>query len=117
MMMEEEWRACVDPDIMKEFLRGGLSHRKLRLFTVEGVRPFWDLLIDSRSRDAVMVAEQVAEHADNKGFLEHAFRAAFDAIPQLPSDRDAHVTAAHAAGRTVDTDPVWACDVAWNMIA
>jgi hypothetical protein len=116
-MTEAEWRACANPKIMQEFFRGGLSPRKLRLFAVESIRPFWHLLIDPRSREAVILAEQVAEHPELSELLRPAHRQAWDAVPQLSSDRGDHVIAAHAAGRTVESDPVQASCLAWNAIS
>ena len=115
-MTEREWLAESDADIMLEFLRGGLSPRKLRLFTVAIVRPFWEMLIDPRSREAVVVAERVADHPEMVDLLEPAYRQVCDAVPQLPSDRAVHVAAAHAAGRTVQVDAAQASQDAWTVI-
>src|SRR5262245_61391648 len=61
-MDEAEWLASEDGESMLEFIansRGG--GRKFRLFAVASVRPFWHVLIDERSRNALAVAEQYAE--------------------------------------------------------
>jgi hypothetical protein len=74
--------------------------RKLWLFAAACVRPHWSLLIDPRSRGAVEVSEEVAEGTAAPEALVEAFREAWAVLAGLP-DRDAYVTAARAAGRTV----------------
>jgi hypothetical protein len=102
--------------IMLEFLRGGLPDRKLRLFAVAGVRPFWDLLIDPRSREAVLRAELVADDRQATDSLIETHRRAWEAVPQLPSDRSTHVSAARAAGRTAANDALDASSLTWNEV-
>jgi hypothetical protein len=60
-MNEAEWLVCADLDRMLEFLRGGVSDRKMRLFACACCRRAWDLLTDARSRHAVETAERYAE--------------------------------------------------------
>src|SRR5438105_3549497 len=60
-MTEAEWFGCTDPRLMVEFLRGKVSHRKLRLFAVWCCRRIWHLLWDERLRWAVALAERLAE--------------------------------------------------------
>ena len=60
-MTETEWLTATDPKVMLNFLRGKVSDRKLRLFAVACCRAIWDLMDDSRSRQAV---EQVESYVD-----------------------------------------------------
>ncbi|WP_315854157.1 hypothetical protein [Gemmata palustris] len=115
-MTEAEWLTYPDPKQILEWLRDGVTCRKLRLFATGSVRQFWDLLIDERSREAVRVAEEVADGRESEDALDAAYRRAWDAVPQLPSDRYAHVSAARAAGRTVqnDNDAWYASDLTVN---
>ena len=62
-MTESDWWACREPQRMMEFLRGRgtFSQRKARLFAVAVCRRIWRLLPNEGSRQAVEVAERVAD--------------------------------------------------------
>ena len=60
-MTEAEWDACTDPQRMLEFLRGRVSERKCRLFACARCRAVWHMLLDERSREAVELAERLAD--------------------------------------------------------
>src|SRR5262249_56109039 len=74
-MTEAEWLACKDLQPMREFLRGKVSERKLRLFLCACCRSLWDQLIQEWSRTAVEVVEW---HIDG---------AATDTLPWAPTPR------------------------------
>jgi len=99
-MTEAEWVGCTDPQKILEFLRGKVSDRKLRLFAVESVRLVSELLVHPNSRAAVEAGERVAEGVSNPDILPPIYRAAWEVLPLEPYS-DVHVTAARAAGRTV----------------
>jgi hypothetical protein len=58
---EAEWLACADPTPMLEHTRWTASDRKLRLFTVACARLVWDRLPPGELREAVELAERVAD--------------------------------------------------------
>jgi hypothetical protein len=78
-MTEAEWLECTDPEPMLKFLRGQVSHRKLRLFAVAYCRRIWNLLHDKRSRKAVECTERFADGKINKEELSAARKEAEDA--------------------------------------
>jgi hypothetical protein len=114
---EAGWLSCDDLTPMLEFLRGKASERKLRLFAAACVRSHWDLLVDPRSRAAVELSERVADGHRPPKDLAAAYRAAWAVVPLLP-DRMALVSAARAAGRTVQRDAYEAgCFTANEIVA
>jgi hypothetical protein len=60
-MTEAEWHHGTDPQPLLEFLRGKVSDRKLRLFSVAYCRRVWHLLEHEDSRRAVELTEQYAD--------------------------------------------------------
>jgi hypothetical protein len=59
-MTEAEWLSCLDPHPMLEFIEPRVSQSVFRLFAVGCCRRIWPLMIDPRSQNAVIAAEQVA---------------------------------------------------------
>ena len=96
-MTEAEWLACNDPQKAIEFLRGKASDRKLRLFAVGCGRYVWHILPDDRTRQAVELAERVADAlaseqelqtAPTEEGLQAAADAAFDAVDDNSTKMD-----------------------------
>src|SRR5437868_2305472 len=60
-MNERQWRTCVEPLILRDFLKDKLGPRKQRLFACACFRQVWHLLPDDDSRRFVELGEH---HAD-----------------------------------------------------
>ncbi len=66
-MTEEEWLVCADPKPMLKVVKEGVSERKLRLFAVACCRNVGHLIEGECDRNAIEVAERVADGlASNK---------------------------------------------------
>jgi hypothetical protein len=93
-MTKAEWLACGEPEVMLSFLRNRVSDRKLRLFAVACCRRIWPLLIDDRSRQAIVLAERFAERCASRAERVAARTAALAAVQTSwrnapPNDPDA----------------------------
>ena len=60
-MTEAEWLMSTDPSEMLWSLRSGSSERKQRLFAVACCHRVWDSLVEDLCRNAVEVAERLAD--------------------------------------------------------
>lgn len=78
-MTKAEWLKCTNPTQMVDYLRGKTSERKFRLFAVACCRRISHLLNDNRSREAVEVAEQLADRLATDSSLEDARENSADA--------------------------------------
>jgi hypothetical protein len=100
-MSERAWMAGVDAQAMVESLRGSGSERKLRLFACARCRSVWPLLADGRSREAVEVAERLADglasEADRAAAFARATEAASVEDYEDPEDDATYLAAVAAA--------------------
>jgi hypothetical protein len=64
-MTEREWLASTDSRPVWEEVSRKISNRRVRLLICACCRRVWDLLVDSRSREAVEVAERFADGSAN----------------------------------------------------
>jgi hypothetical protein len=81
-MTDSEWLAATDPEPMLAALRaaGKASDRKLRLFACACCRRVWHLLADPLARNAVEVAERLADGLAGDDERSAARRAAQQAV-------------------------------------
>ncbi len=82
-MTAAEWRACTDPLVMLDFLRGKASDRKVRLFACGFCRRNWHLLPDGPSRKAVEISERYADGQVKRQALSEARRMACKPRPKI----------------------------------
>lgn len=91
-MTESDWNSSADPQAMLSFLRNHeVSKRKLRLAAVVCCRRLEHLLTDSRSRDAIAVAEGYADDSvseDVRVAAEQAVRVAIGLALQARQQSD-----------------------------
>jgi hypothetical protein len=96
-MTEAEWLASAGPKRLVEFMDRKASDRQFRLFASACCRFAWDAIPDNRSREAIVVAEQLAETG---GVLSHIGNpigmASFDAVNEAPSGEPVQKGAAAA---------------------
>ena len=75
-MTEAEWLECKDAQMLVDFASGKASDRKLRLFACACCRQIWDQMPDSRTRNAVVIAESLADGIRDFSDLDSAHRLA-----------------------------------------
>lgn len=102
-MTDVKWLACADPTEMLEILYDKVSDRKLKLFAVACCRRVGHLLVDSRSRAALEVAERFADGLSSEQELYQAHITALAAIEELTAQRE--ITAAVAANLACESHP------------
>jgi hypothetical protein len=98
---DAEWLACNDPERMLEFLQEKASDRKMRLFGVACCRRIWHLLIDTRSKNAVLVVERDADQSRPEEVAD-AFHESENAFRACEYTTDRHADAAGAARRLAE---------------
>jgi hypothetical protein len=108
-VIEAEWLACDEPELMLDCLWGKASDRKLRLFSVACCRHVWPSMRDERFRNAVLAAELFADSKIDQEELRQVRQAAVQASVQLSGNDEALAVAAVAisvAAIPAPTDPV-----------
>jgi hypothetical protein len=108
-MTEAEWLTSTDPEPMLDFLEATASGRKLRLFACACCRRFWRCLNDARSRDAIEVAERLADGAATVGEREAAAESSWEATKGL---LNAAMYSAQAVHWTLNESPSFAASEA-----
>ncbi len=96
-MTEAEWLAGHDPDTLLNFLGGGASNRRLRLFACACCRRIWGLLTSPRYRRAVETSERYADRLAGPLELKAARAAAWERLTQEEAS-DAPARAAAVRG-------------------
>src|SRR5262245_29481418 len=88
-MTEAEWLACTDPEKMLEFekqLPSG-SVRKQRLFACACCHQAGELIMDSRCKEAVEVAERFADNRADADDIVWAFQDTHDLANEQRNER------------------------------
>lgn len=90
-MTEAQWLPCTNPRLAVDFLRGKVSSRQVRLLGCAWCRSVWPLLVDSRSRGAIEVAERFEGGHATAAELTSARLAAqkADTGPEYGAEREA----------------------------
>lgn len=117
---EAEWLTCADPQRMMDALQGGISLRKLRLFSVACCRQVWHLLLDDRSRHAVEIAEQLADGLASEADADAAGEVAAEVdghnLPGIPAELSWR--AANAAAHLLPLpEEMWQLRLVWQEVA
>ena len=103
-----EWMAIADCEKMLGAISERGAPRKLRLFACACGRQLWQLLIDERSKIAVMTSESFADGQASISDLETARNDALEAS-ELLEDRC-------VPGGPIDSEEIWsAAEVAWEI--
>jgi hypothetical protein len=92
-MTEAEWLTCAEPKQLVDFLGDKLTERKLMLWAVGCCSSLRDLIIDKRSRDALVVAEAYVEGQASRQQLTNAHQQAATAEEQLNQELEAWIEA------------------------
>jgi len=81
-MTEAEWLTCTDPTPMLEFLRDNVTERKLMLVVCACGRLVSHLLTDSRSKEALPIAERFADGLVSQAEMDAVFQPACNAAAE-----------------------------------
>jgi hypothetical protein len=119
-MTEAEWLAATDPGPMLVFLRGKVSERKLRLFSVACCRRAAHLLLPGAYRRALDLAEWFADQAPSPSRFRSANRTLWNAREghQFGAKEEAAATAVnHCFHVGVEQFAEWAAACASGALA
>jgi subtilisin family serine protease len=110
-MIEAEWLACADPQVMLEFLRGKASDRKLRLFACACCRRVLHLVSEPSLRDAVEVTERYQDGLVSNDKYEEVWKTVYgvDRSAEAPPSEWAAADAEEAVLQATRPDG-WARD-------
>lgn len=113
-MTEGEWLAATEPQPMKKFLTGKVSDRKVRLLHIAYCRLVRELLTDERSRKAILLLEDYADHLEQEQLRRDAEDLAMAALPEVGDASDhsgdparAVALAASWYGSSASSAPHW----------